>query len=659
MPFNVALTGIRAATVDLEVTGNNIANASTVGFKKSRTEFGDLYANGFLSQGNNPVGDGVRVQNVRQQFAQGNISFTDNGLDMAINGEGFFVLEDSGDRRYSRAGQFGVNKDGYVVNSSGMFLQGFQANDAGVLSGVIGDLVIDNDNQPPSRTTGVTTQFNLDASEDVLVERGETIVSDGASVGVATASATYDNGYLPQDVTITQADGSTSTISIPANSSAGAIAALLNAVENVDASATTQATIPAATYTNGLGNMTVTVNGVPLTGYSNITDLGNAINASPSLVGVSAVLDASGDLVIIASRGEDLQFGFSSPDAGDTFQVQGSDAGPSLQTLNAGNSDVVVGGEVTLTLDTGMTIASVDGPTGGNTGLPVVDVFATTTGTPFVNNTFDPTDENTYNHATSTTIYDSLGNGHVMTMYFVKEDLVSGAPANLWSMHILIDDEDVGDPLAAGGSPTRATFGLVFNEDGTLNTNLSDDVLISNWVPLDSMGNPNGAEGPVNVVNGGVLPIPDPPTSSNFEIDIASMTQFGSDFSVDNLQQNGYTTGRLVGLDVGGDGSVFARFTNGESQLLGQVALANFNDVDGLTPVGDTTWVETFASGTPIIGAPGTASLGDIRASSLEESNVELSDELVGLIIAQRNYQANAKTIETANTVTQTIINLR
>ncbi|OZG73858.1 flagellar biosynthesis protein FlgE [Hahella sp. CCB-MM4] len=644
MPFNVALTGIRAASVDLEVTGNNIANASTTGYKKSRTEFGDLYANSFLSLGTNPVGDGVRVLSVSQTFAQGNISFTDNGLDLAINGEGFFVLDNDGERRYGRSGQFGVDKDGYVVNNNGMRLQGFLANDNGQIGGVLDDLLIDITSIPPTRTTLINAELNLDASEEVLVERGFTIGSDGTDIGVAVAGTT--NGYTSQTLTITQADGTTSTVTIPADSTAGAIAALLNNVDNVEAAATTTATITSAGFNNASGNMVVTIDGVSFDGYTDLTSLGNAINASPSLVGVSAVLNGT-DLVVIDSRGGDLSFNFSG-DPGDSFVVNGSDAGASTQTLNTGNTQVVVGGSVTMTIDENVTVAS------GTT-----DLFATFTGTPFVNNAFDPTDENTYNHATSTTIYDSLGNAHVMTSYFVKEDLTSTGVDNLWTMYVQIDGEDVGDPLVSGGTPNQASYSLVFNEDGTLNSTLSDDILISNWVPSDADGNPNGADGPLNVVDGGILPIPDPPTSSNFEIDISQMTQFGSDFSVNDLQQNGYTTGRLAGLEVDDSGIIYARFTNSESLVLGQVALANFNDVNGLAPVGETTWVETFESGDPIIGAPGTASLGSIQASSLEESNVDLSDELVNLIIAQRNYQANAKTIETANTITQTIINLR
>ncbi|MDX5299175.1 MAG: flagellar hook-basal body complex protein, partial [Gammaproteobacteria bacterium] len=176
----------------------------------------------------------------------------------------------------------------------------------------------------------------------------------------------------------------------------------------------------------------------------------------------------------------------------------------------------------------------------------------------------------------------------------------------------------------------------------SLNTTLSDDVLITNWLPRDVDGIPNGAVAP-----------------QNFEIDMRSTTQYGSPFAVNDLRQNGYTTGRITGLDISSDGVVFARYSNGQSQVIAQVALATFRNPEGLSAVGETTWVETFESGDPIIGAANTGPLGSIKSSSVEESNVDLSAQLVNLIIAQRNFQANAKTIETADTLTQTIINLR
>ena len=256
-------------------------------------------------------------------------------------------------------------------------------------------------------------------------------------------------------------------------------------------------------------------------------------------------------------------------------------------------------------------------------------------------------------------MFDSLGNSHVLNLYFVKQAQPSNVAQeqSTWQMHVQIDGFEVGDPLI-GTDASRATFNVVFNGDGTLNQTLTDDVLISNWIPRDEDGNPNGATLPLNLVNGGALPIPFPPQSSNFEIDISTLTQYGSPFAVNDLAQNGYTTGRLVGLDVDGSGVILSRFSNGQTQVLGQVALANFGDKEGLAPVGESVWVETFASGDAVVGAPGTASLGVLTASATESSNVDLSQELVNLIVAQRNYQANSKTIETADTIQQTILNI-
>ena len=287
--------------------------------------------------------------------------------------------------------------------------------------------------------------------------------------------------------------------------------------------------------------------------------------------------------------------------------------------------------------------------------------------TPVPINAFDPLDQKTYNHATSTTVYDSLGNSHVMRQYFVKQPYDIADPstsANHWLMYVQIDGQNVGDPDPSLPSPqnteaTMASYNIHFTPEGVMDPFSSDAILISNWTPLGSDGNPVGALGPLNVLQGGTLPVTEPPSSSNFEIDLDDSTQYMKEFAVEDLDQNGYATGRLAGLDIGSTGIVFARFTNGEAQTLGQVALANFSSVDGLSPVGDTMWAQTFETGEAIIGAPGTAQLGNITAGAVEESNVDLSEQLVNLIIAQRNYQANAKTIETANATTQTIINLR
>lgn len=621
MAFNIGLSGLRAASVDLDVTGNNIANASTVGFKSSKAQFGDLYASGFLSSGTNPIGGGVRVQNVAQQFGQGNISFTDNGLDLAINGDGFFILNNGGETRYSRAGQFGVDLDGYITNNQNMRVQGYLADGDGNLSGIRGDLQIDTSNLSPRRTTGVESEFNLDSREQVLEVSGTRVQTVG---GPVTAD---------EVLTISYPDGTTRNVTIPAGSSARETAERLNEQRGVGASARTQLAVPGGEIVPGASvQLQGTTFAIPASLADNaeaLSWLRDAINDSP-LNTINATEDG-GNLRIIDSRGNDVTVTVTDP---------GGTAGFSTTQVGA----------VTLTLDRDLAIDS-----SSATGL-----LAGASEEAFRTNTFDPNDQRTYNHATSSTIYDSLGNPHTMTQYFVKEPVSGGD--SVWAMYVMIDGEDVGDPPAASGEPSRARYDLQFNQNGALvsvNGNTNGEVLISNWTPKDANGQPNGADGPRLVADGAVTPIPDPPTSSNFIINLADTTQYGATFGVNDQRQNGYTTGRLSGLDVSDEGVIFARYTNGQSQTLGQVALATFNNVNGLSPVGETTWVETFASGQPIIGAPDSGTLGSIKASSIEESNVDLSAELVNLIIAQRNYQANAKTIETSDAVTQTIINLR
>ncbi|XOZ34391.1 flagellar hook protein FlgE [Halomonadaceae bacterium KBTZ08] len=410
MAFNIALSGLNAAQTDLDVKGNNIANASTTGFKRSRAEFGDLYSSGLLNLGSTETGEGVQVQDTRQLFQQGNITSTNNGLDMAIDGEGFFVLQGADGEQFSRAGQFGVDKNGVITNNQGAELQGFQPQngEVGNGQGELKSLTVNQEKLEPKATANVDVNVNLDSRETIPPE-----------------------------------------------------------------------------------------------------------------------------------------------------------------------------------------------------------------------NPFDATKSKTYNHSTTSTIYDSLGNPHEMTQYFVKQNNNN----NEWKSHIKID----GEKVAEGA--------LTFNENGALDTG---EIQVNGWVPKDSAGNPNGAKNP-----------------SDFVIDYADTTQFGSGFAVDELQQDGFATGRLTGLDVTGEGVIQARFSNGRSEALGQVALANFQDKEGLAPIGDTAWAQTFESGEPAINPPNTGSVGSIRSSSVEESNVDLSEQLVGLITAQRNFQANSKTIETSDQITQTIINLR
>jgi flagellar hook protein FlgE len=358
-------------------------------------------------------------------------------------------------------------------------------------------------------------------------------------------------------------------------------------------------------------------------------------------------------LVVSSSRGDDLQFTINNTGlAADSMTVTGtSGAAVTILGDNSNGLSATVGGTLDLTMDEGIDISS----TNAGTGL-FVDPILTVN---FVDNTFDPADQDTYNHATSMNIFDSLGNAHVMSLYFVKE-----STANHWTAYVLIDGEDVGEPNTALPAPqnteaSRASFRLFFNDDGSLNSTTSDPLQITYWNPINEQGLSSGAQNGLTFANGATFPIAEPLTSSNFEIDLSGITQFGSTFAVNDISQDGFTTGRLTNVDVSQSGIIFARYTNGQSRSLGQVALANFRNQQGLQPIGSTAWVETFSSGNPITGTPGSSALGVLQSGALEESNVDLSEELVALIEAQRNFQANSKTIQTEDAVTQSIINIR
>ena len=232
---------------------------------------------------------------------------------------------------------------------------------------------------------------------------------------------------------------------------------------------------------------------------------------------------------------------------------------------------------------------------------------------------FDPANASSFNHSTAITVYDSLGATHTQTVYFVKD-----AAANTWNAYFYIDG------TAVGGANQ-----LVYTNFGVLQTPATGTFALPPYTPTT---------GAADIV-----------VTANF----SQSTQFGSEFGVNLLNQDGFSAGRLAAIDVDPEGVIFARFTNGRSQALGQVALSNFANTQGLAQLGDTSWGETFTSGDAARGAAGTASFGLIQSGALEASNVDLTEELVNMITAQRNFQANAQMISTADSVTQTIINIR
>ena len=447
MSFNIGLSGLYAANKQLDVTGNNIANVATTGFKSSRAEFEDVYSATKLGSGSKTTGSGVRLANVSQQFTQGDINNTGNVLDMGINGSGFFVLNNNGSLSYTRAGTFKVDKEGFVTNTDGTSrLQGYGVDANGkIVNGVLTDLRIDTSNLAPKATGLISSTINLNST--------------------------------------------------------------------------------------------------------------------------AAVID---------------------------------------QTVPA--------------------------------------------------NKFDPSKVETYTKPFSTPVYDSQGNKHVMDQYMVKTG------ANTWDVYTLIDGRNPDGSLpAAPTAPIPST--MSFDSTGKLvqvstpvpptvpptiptpPAVISSDLKVTTWVPgtvTNGTWTANGASA----------------NPAGVTISMANTTQYNADSARSIPTQDGYATGQITNLTIDGSGVLLANFSNNQTKPIGQISLASFTNEQGLQPVGGTSWKETYASGIPGYDAPETGTLGSIASNSLEESNVNVTNELVDLIKAQSNYQANAKTISTQSTIMQTIIQM-
>ncbi|MGN5140007.1 flagellar hook protein FlgE [Aeromonas sp. 164P] len=454
MSFNNALSGVNAAQKDLNVTANNIANVNTIGFKESRAEFADVYANSIFVNAKTQVGNGVATGAVAQQFHQGALQFTNNALDLAIQGNGFFVTSDgltNLDRTYTRAGAFKLNENSYMVNNQGHYLQGYEIN----------------------------------------------------------------------------ADGTPKAVSI-------------NATKPIQ--------IP--------------------------DKAGEPIQTSN--------IDASFNL---PSNADPLPSGFG--------------GGPA--------------------------------------------------------STFDPKDSKTYSSSTSVVVYDSLGEPHTITQYFVKEadPANPGSPATptSWRMYLYQGDSPID--IVGGAAPTMAAPPPAAQAPlGAQITFGADGKMITPTVPATIKTEQLGAGGAGIISNGA-------DGTQQVEISLGTVTQYASPFEVNKLSQDGSTVGRLTKVEITPDGIVSATYSNATTIKVAMVAMAKFANSQGLTQVGDTSWRQSLLSGDALPGTPNSGTFGTIKSSALEQSNVDLTNELVDLITAQRNFQANSRSLEVNSSLQQTILQIR
>jgi flagellar hook protein FlgE len=239
--------------------------------------------------------------------------------------------------------------------------------------------------------------------------------------------------------------------------------------------------------------------------------------------------------------------------------------------------------------------------------------------TPPPDATFSTTDPNSYTNSTSLTTYDSLGAAHTATLYFIK-----GAAANAWTSQLYVDGNAVGTQQP-----------LTYSNTGALTAPAAGLVTFPAYTPA------TGA------------------AAMNMTFDFSKTTQYGDNFGVTGVTQDGFTTGKLTGISIDQSGVVQARFTNGRSVNLGQIAMANFANSQGLQQLGNATWAQTNASGQAVQGVAGNSGFGNIQSGSIEASTVDTTAALVAMIQAQRNFQANAQMIQTDNQITQTVISMR
>ena len=565
MGFNTALSGIKASADALSVTGNNIANSDTTGFKQSRVEFGDLYSTNVVGAGsNNTIGAGVRVNNIAQAFSAGNISYTSNNLDLSVDGTGFFVVNLSDTQTYTRAGDFKLDSDGYLVTNDGGFVQGYNAVE-GIVGGNLQNMEVPTDRIPPSATEDMALKINID-SESLDVPPYIKMDFDPNNPD------TYD---FTQTHTVTDANANNHIV----------------------------------TY------------------YYAKSDMPNTYQIHASVDG--SAVDDNGVAWI--------------PDSFATFNDAGGGSDYNLDGIEEAPYELLYMGQGRPDLQGVVTRQQLDLAIAGTlNGIAIGDVLlAGEVVEPIsvAREAFDPTDPGTYTYGNTKTIYDALGEEHTLGYYFIKQ-----GENNTYEMLVTVDgDSTYPDSVTGEEKPyvpdnTAVTFDNAGNISGTFQG--FPPYAISQPIILEITG-----FDPTN-------------RSSTIPIEMEGSTQYALS-STDSFNQNGYTAGELQGVSFDEDGFLIAIYTNQQTAVLGQISLGTFDNTDGLTPAGDTAWVASTNSGQANIGKPKTGTLGGVMGGALEESNVDLTSELVALIESQRNYQANSKTLETENAVTQTILNLR
>jgi flagellar hook protein FlgE len=655
------VSGLKNHQIQMDVIGNNIANVNTVGYKAGRVTFEEsltqMLQDASRSHGSvggiNPqqVGLGMSVGSIDNEFTQGNLETTGTTTDLAIQGASFFVLSDGQTEYYSRAGNFVVDGDGRLVApKNGFKVQGKMADSKGVISSgtPIKDILLPFGQKAPAKsTTEIQYYCNLDSDTQGLAQIWSSDFASNAKVtGSAAPSLTIAPGA--NDLTVTIDDDLGGTTSGTLNLSAATysnvsnlVAEINNKIDSdsnlrgevkaeVDSSSGTDV-IRIRTTDQGGSSTSIQLSGAAAAGLNLGTTAQTGTVATTSLNSLPIVTNAltSGDIIRISGTNPDGT-------AVSVAFIYGSGAGQDGTTVSdlVGKLNSAFSGSVASFSDSGSILLtdSIRGETQTSITLTYGDDDASGTVVNFPGFNSVQTGRDAGTHTASITVYDSKGATHTVSMTF--ENTSSDSLANIWSWQANVDNGDI--------TPSSGNKGKVrFNSDGSMAVFNSDDGQSLTFDPGNgadtmSIGFDAGAAG-----------------------SFAGITQLRSPTTTVAKHQDGYSMGNLQTVSIADNGEITGHFSNGVSQSLAQIVLANFNNPAGLKKTGDNLFEASANSGTPVKGTIGGGIQATLSSGALEMSNVDLAQEFTDMIVAQRGFQANARTITTADTLLQEIIQLK
>ncbi|MFI3120626.1 MAG: flagellar hook-basal body complex protein [Methylococcaceae bacterium] len=724
MSFATALSGLKAASTSLQVTGNNIANSQTTGFKQSRAEFADVYASSLGGVSRTQAGSGVRVTEVAQQFNDGNIESTQNSLDLAISGNGFFVLADtvnlpdpadkaapvdpSVPSAYTRNGAFQLNSVGNVVNDKGQYLLAFAANGTtaaeGFSTGVFRPITVDTSQGLPSATTDISLKLTINGGAvaptavfsptDPKSYNNTTSVTTYDSQGNAHVAATYyvktpvanvwdaylfiDNyGITTGGQAVPPNAAPKSTVSTTVNTpglpipmkfsstglleEVGARAASTVSAEILTGAKAVATSATAASDTANALPVAITAENLLTAAESAVTNIDDGVaaatnvdalytparaasavaKAQAALDAATAMKDAAASALTFVASGVGLgvqaqaavDAATAAVDAAQTYRNSAgnvNDAATAATALADANAAATAIAAAKTTADAYM---SATGAVSGSAQAAADQALAAAS------------------VAKAAAVVAAAVNSNPAVAAAALDANTKAATAALSAAAYATEAALVTDGASATAAIIAANKAASDAADAQLAAKKYDNALKA--AAADATQASKVDFGAID------LSVIDPNLSVDpmaFGLNFAETTQLTSPFSVGVSSQNGLPAGNLTGIDVDDAGVVFAKYSNGGSKALGQVALARFPSNQSLAKLGDTTWGKTANSGTPVYGAAGDNNFGGIQSSALEGSNVDLSDQLVKLIIQQQAYQANSQTITTEKTLVDTIL---